>query len=89
MIRAKIMKKSATKCCPASKINDPLLDIAKQLEEVALNDPYFIEKHLYPNVDFYSGILLRGHEHPHQHVSGDVCHRPSAGLDCPVERTYG
>ena len=40
-------------------INDPLLDIAKRLEEVALNDDYFIERKLYPNVDFYSGIIYR------------------------------
>ena len=53
------MKKVCDKVLPKLKINDPLLDIAKQLEEVALSDPYFIEKHLYPNVDFYSGILLR------------------------------
>lgn len=39
--------------------NDPLFDIALQLEEIALQDPYFIEKKLYPNVDFYSGIILR------------------------------
>jgi citrate synthase len=41
------------------KINDPLLDIAMALEEKALNDPFFQEKNLYPNVDFYSGIVLR------------------------------
>ena len=40
-------------------IDDPLLDIAKRLEEVALNDEYFIERKLYPNVDFYSGIIYR------------------------------
>ena len=40
-------------------IHDPILDIAKQLEEVALQDPYFVEKKLYPNVDFYSGIIYR------------------------------
>ena len=39
-------------------INDPLLEIAGELENVALNDPYFIERKLYPNVDFYSGCLL-------------------------------
>ncbi len=57
--RAKIMKRSCDKILPKLKIDDPLLEIAKQLEEVALSDPYFIEKNLYPNVDFYSGILLR------------------------------
>ena len=57
--RAQIMKKVCDKILPKLKIDDPLLDIAKQLEEVATSDPYFIEKNLYPNVDFYSGILLR------------------------------
>src|SRR5690606_32776150 len=40
-------------------IHDPLLDIAMRLEEQALSDPYFIERKLYPNVDFYSGIIMR------------------------------
>ena len=40
-------------------INDPLLDIAKKLEEAALKDSYFVERKLYPNVDFYSGIIMR------------------------------
>jgi len=40
-------------------VNDPVLDIALKLEEVALRDPYFIERKLYPNVDFYSGIIYR------------------------------
>ena len=40
-------------------VNDPVLDIAKQLEEVALNDDYFVQRGLYPNVDFYSGIIYR------------------------------
>jgi citrate synthase len=39
-------------------ISDPIFDVAMQLEEMALNDPYFIEKKLFPNVDFYSGIIL-------------------------------
>ena len=38
---------------------DPLLDIARKLEELALSDPYFVDRNLYPNVDFYSGLLLR------------------------------
>ena len=41
------------------KRNDPLLDIARKLEELALKDPYFVDRKLYPNVDFYSGILYR------------------------------
>ncbi len=40
-------------------VNDPLLDIARKLEEIALRDAYFVDRKLYPNVDFYSGILMR------------------------------
>ncbi|HVO30317.1 MAG TPA: citrate synthase [bacterium] len=57
--RAKILKKSADEILGKMGIKDPLLDVAKNLEEVALKDPYFIERKLYPNVDFYSGILYR------------------------------
>ena len=57
--RAKIMKKMCDTLLAKLKISDPLLDIAKELEAVALKDDYFIEHNLYPNVDFYSGIVLR------------------------------
>ncbi len=57
--REKIMKKLCHKILDKFKIDDPLLDIAKKLEELAVKDPYFQEKRLYPNVDFYSGIFLR------------------------------
>jgi citrate synthase len=57
--RAKIMKKMCDTVLAKLQLQDPLLDIAKRLEEVALTDPYFVEKNLYPNVDFYSGIVLR------------------------------
>ena len=57
--RAQILKKSADKVLSQLGVNDPLLDIAKNLEEIALKDPYFVEKKLYPNVDFYSGIIYR------------------------------
>jgi citrate synthase len=57
--RAKIMKKMCDSLLNKLNIDDPLLDIAKELEEVALKDDYFIEHNLYPNVDFYSGIVLR------------------------------
>ena len=57
--RAKIIKKVCDKVLAKLKVQDPLLDIAMKLEEVALKDPYFIDHHLYPNVDFYSGIVLR------------------------------
>ncbi len=57
--RAKIMKATCDKLLNLLKIDDPLLDLAKALEEVALTDDYFISHNLYPNVDFYSGIVLR------------------------------
>ena len=57
--RAKIIKKAADDVLTKLGINDPVLDIALKLEEVALRDPYFIERKLYPNVDFYSGIIYR------------------------------
>jgi citrate synthase len=57
--RAKIIKKTADKILAKLGIQDPLLDIAKELEEAALKDPYFVERKLYPNVDFYSGIIYR------------------------------
>jgi citrate synthase len=57
--RAEILKKAADSVLGELGINDPLLDIAKNLEEIALKDEFFIEKKLYPNVDFYSGIIYR------------------------------
>jgi citrate synthase len=57
--RAKILKRSADQLLEQLKVSDPLLDLARELEEAALSDPYFIERKLYPNVDFYSGIILR------------------------------
>ncbi len=57
--RGKIIKEACDKILARLDVKDPLLDIAKHLEERALNDKYFIEKKLYPNVDFYSGIIYR------------------------------
>ncbi|MFZ6009696.1 MAG: citrate synthase [Bacteroidota bacterium] len=57
--RAKIIKKAADDVLEKLGVNDPVLDIAKKLEEIALKDPYFVERKLYPNVDFYSGIIYR------------------------------
>ena len=57
--RARIIKKAADEVLEELGINDPVLEIAKGLEKEALNDPYFIERKLYPNVDFYSGIIYR------------------------------
>ena len=57
--RAKIIKKAADDVLSKLGVNDPILDIAKGLEEAALNDEYFVSRKLYPNVDFYSGIIYR------------------------------
>jgi citrate synthase len=57
--RAKIIKQAADEVLSALGVQDPLLDIAKQLEKVALEDEYFKSRNLYPNVDFYSGIIYR------------------------------
>ena len=57
--RAKIIKAMCDRVLDKLKISDPLLDLAKELEEIALKDDYFVEHNLYPNVDFYSGIILR------------------------------
>jgi citrate synthase len=57
--RAKIIKRTCDELLEKLSISDPLLDIAKHLEEAALRDSYFVERKLYPNVDFYSGIIMR------------------------------
>lgn len=57
--RAKIIKKACDDVLEKLGVNDPILEIAKQLEEVALKDEYFVQRKLYPNVDFYSGIIYR------------------------------
>ena len=57
--RAKIIKKACDEVLAKLQVSDPLLDIAKHLEEAALRDSYFVERKLYPNVDFYSGIIMR------------------------------
>jgi citrate synthase len=56
--RATVMQKTVREVFDALKVNDPVFEVALQLEEMALNDPYFIEKKLFPNVDFYSGVIL-------------------------------
>ena len=57
--RAKIIKKAADDVLDALDVQDPLLDIARRLEEVALSDDFFIERKLYPNIDFYTGIIYK------------------------------
>lgn len=57
--RAQMIKKYVDKILDSVNVNDPLLDLARRLEEAALSDPYFVERKLYPNVDFYSGICYK------------------------------
>jgi citrate synthase len=57
--RAKIIKQACDELLSKMHVSDPLLDIAKHLEEAALRESYFVERKLYPNVDFYSGIIMR------------------------------
>ena len=57
--RAKIIKNACDLVLKKLGVDDPILDIAKNLEKIALEDSYFIERKLYPNVDFYSGIIYR------------------------------
>jgi citrate synthase len=57
--RAKLLKEATDEVLDQLGVDDPLLDIARNLEEIALRDEYFIERNLYPNVDFYSGIIYR------------------------------
>ncbi|MBB3763860.1 citrate synthase [Sphingomicrobium lutaoense] len=56
--RAKVMQQTAEEVLKELNLTDPVLDVARELEHIALNDDYFVEKKLYPNVDFYSGIIL-------------------------------
>src|SRR5438309_2314232 len=57
--RAKIIKKACDEVLQRLGVRDPMLDLAKELEDAALRDSYFVERKLYPNVDFYSGIIMR------------------------------
>jgi len=57
--RAVVLQRMAERLFKRMKTDDPLLNIARKLEEIALSDSYFVERNLYPNVDFYSGIILR------------------------------
>lgn len=64
--RAKIIKAACDRLLAKLHLKDPLFDVAQQLEEVALKDPYFVERKLYPNVDFYSGVIYRAMGIPEQ-----------------------
>ena len=87
--RAKIIKEQCDRILNLLHINDPLLDIAKKLEDAALHDEYFIERKLYPNVDFYSGIIMRAIGIPDGNVHRHFRHRPHARLDRQLQRDHG
>ena len=83
--RAKVMKEAADEVLAELGIQDENLEIAKRLEEIALNDPYFIEKKLYPNVDFYSGIILKALGIPTSHVHRNLCRWSNGWLGRTLE----
>ena len=79
--RAKIIREMCHKVlAQLGRSDNPLLELALRLEEIALKDEYFIERKLYPNVDFYSGRHLQRHRHSTLDVHGDVRHRAHRGL---------
>ncbi len=78
--RAKLVKESADEVLAELGVTDPLLDLAKELEEIALHDEYFIERKLYPNVDFYTGVIYKAMGFPTRMFTGPVRDRASAGL---------
>ena len=84
--RAKLVKESADEVLEALGVHDPLLDIARELEQIALADDYFIERRLYPNVDFYTGVHLQGDGLPAADVHGAVRDRAPARLDRALAR---
>ena len=83
--RAMILKKLSKKVFSVLKRKDPLLDIALELEEIALNDPYFIERKLYPNVDFYRRAYLPRYWCAEKYVSGLFRYWQVTRLDCALE----
>ena len=84
--RAAIVKKTADEILGKLGKADELLDIAMRLEEIALADDYFVERKLYPNVDFYTGLIYKAMGFPTRDVHGAVRARPAARLDRPVAR---
>ena len=81
--RAKIIKKACDDVFEVTGVN-PLLKIAQELEKIALEDEYFVKRKLYPNVDFYSGLIYEALQFPAGDVHRLVRHRPYAGLARPM-----
>lgn len=83
--RARIIKKAADEVLDALGIDDPVLDIAKKLEKVALEDEYFKSRNLYPNVDFYSGIIYRALGIPSEMFTVMFAIGRLPGVDCSMD----
>ena len=85
--RAKVMQTTCHEVLDAlGTRNEPLLQVAMELERIAREDEYFVQKKLYPNIDFYSGITLRALGFPCRNVHSTVRTGPNSWLDCPMER---
>ena len=84
--RAKILEQTADKVLAKLGVDDPLLDIAEELASIALTDEYFLERKLYPNVDFYCGIIMRAIGIPLNMFTVMFAIGRDARLDRPLER---
>ena len=84
--RAKVMKSSSDEVLAELGVKDPRLAVAMELERIALSDPYFAERKLFPNVDFYSGIILSAIRNPHQYVHRDFRCLKNDRMDCSLAR---
>jgi len=84
--RCIIIKKACDKSSPSSKSATPCFDVAQQLEDVALSDPYFIERKLYPTSTSTSGVIYRALNIPVQMFNRPVRHGPPPRLDRPLGR---
>ena len=82
--RAQVVKEHCDRLMQRTQKSDPLLEIAKRLEERALEDSYFRDRKLFPNIDFYTGSDLSGSRNPHGHVHRDVLSWSPSGLDCAL-----
>jgi citrate synthase len=84
--RAKVMKQTCDEVLSALGINDPQLELAMKLEEIALQDEYFVSRKLYPNVDFYSGIISKSNWYSYFYVYRYFCLGSYTRLDCTLVR---
>ena len=86
--RAKVIKKLAYDVFEIMGRN-PKLDLALALEKIALEDEYFVKRKLYPNVDFYSGLIYQAMGFPAEYFTGPIRHWPHHRMACAMERTHG